>query len=105
MRLCVFLFLYLLSLILHADDSNNNKPEPGQETYEHFCITCHQDGVAGAPKFRDAGDWKPRLAGKTMDDLVATVTKGLNAMPPQGTCTECSDDDLRAAIQYMLPKS
>ena len=79
--------------------------EPGQETYEHYCIVCHRDGLAGAPKFRDATEWGPRLSGRTIDELVASATKGLNAMPPKGTCVECTDADLKAAIQYMLPKS
>jgi cytochrome c5 len=83
-----------------AEKSNN-----GQSTYERFCIVCHRDGLAGAPKFADEKDWKQRLTGKTIDDLLASVNKGLNAMPAKGTCVECSDEDLKAAIQYMLPKS
>jgi cytochrome c5 len=79
--------------------------EPGQATYEQYCIVCHRDGLAGAPKFHDANDWKPRMSGRTIDELVASSVKGLNAMPAKGTCVECTDDDLKAAIQYMLPKS
>lgn len=81
------------------------KKDPGQDTYEHFCIVCHRDGLAGAPKFQDANDWKLRMSGKKIEDLIGVSIKGLNAMPPKGTCSECSDDDLKAAIQYMLPKS
>jgi cytochrome c5 len=81
------------------------KKEPGQGTYEQYCIACHRDGVAGAPKFRDATDWNSRRAGRSIDELVAVSTKGLNAMPVKGTCSECTDADLKAAIQYMLPKS
>jgi cytochrome c5 len=98
------------------DDSSNDKAgdnsaanivskEPGQETYEQYCIVCHRDGLAGAPKFRDAGDWNPRLAGKTINDLVNIAISGLNAMPAKGTCVECNDAELKDAIQYMLPKS
>ncbi len=81
------------------------KKEPGEETYEQYCIVCHKAGLAGAPKFRDEHDWKPRLAGRTLDDLVASSIKGLNAMPTKGTCFKCSEDDLKAAISYMLPRS
>jgi len=92
-----------------ADNKMTNnvatKTEPGEETYQQYCIVCHRDGLAGAPKFRNEQDWKPRLAGKTLDDLLASSIKGLNAMPAKGTCIKCSDDDLRAAISYMLPKS
>lgn len=81
------------------------KKEPGQDTYEQYCIVCHKEGLAGAPRFRNEHDWKPRLAGRTLADLVASSIKGLNAMPTKGTCFKCSEDDLKAVITYMLPKS
>lgn len=82
------------------------KKEPGQEVYEQFCSTCHRDGLAGAPKFRDEAGWKSRLAAKKdVAGLAASAIKGVNAMPPKGTCAECSEEDLKNAIQYMLPKS
>ncbi|MFI4918631.1 MAG: c-type cytochrome [Legionellales bacterium] len=107
MRLCFLLLLSFFSWVLYANDDANQglvQQDLGQETYEHFCIACHQEGVVGAPKFRDENDWKQRLTGKTMDDLVSSAVNGLNVMPAQGTCSECSKDDLKAAIQYMLPK-
>lgn len=91
--------------ITKADAEVAEKGDPGQATYEHYCMVCHKDGVAGAPKFRDAADWNPRKAGKTIEELVTIATNGLNAMPAKGTCAECTDADLKAAIQYMLPKS
>lgn len=79
------------------------KKSPGQATYEQYCVVCHRDGVAGAPKFQNATDWGPRQAKQNIDQLVATATKGINAMPPKGTCQDCSEADLKAAIEYMLP--
>lgn len=81
------------------------KKEPGQATYEQYCVVCHKDGVAGAPKFRDATNWKPRVDQKKIDGLTASAIKGLNAMPPKGTCSSCSEADIKAAIEYMVPKS
>jgi cytochrome c5 len=81
------------------------KEEAGQQTYEQYCTVCHRDGLAGAPKFRDEHDWQSRLAGRTLDELVTSSIKGLNAMPMKGTCLKCSEDELKAAISYMLPKS
>lgn len=80
------------------------RKELGQATYEQYCVVCHRDGVAGAPKFRDAADWRPRLDKQNIDSLTASALKGLNAMPAKGTCQECSDADLKAAIEYMVPK-
>ncbi len=75
----------------------------GQATYEQHCVVCHRDGVAGAPKFRNEDDWKPRLAKQDIDSLTATAMKGLNAMPAKGTCMECSLEEMKAAIEYMVP--
>jgi cytochrome c5 len=81
------------------------KARTGQELYEKYCIVCHQDGIAGAPKFRNEADWKPRLASLKIEGLIATAIKGINAMPAKGTCVECTEADIKNALQYMLPKS
>jgi len=73
----------------------------GEELYKTKCSVCHATGVAGAPKFGDAAAWAPR-AEKGIDALLATSLTGINAMPPKGTCMDCSDDEMKAAIQYML---
>lgn len=83
--------------------TNTKAPGTGQRIYEQHCIVCHRDGLVGAPKWQNGQDWKSRLAGRTIEDLVASSIKGLNAMPAKGTCIECSDVDLKAAINYMLP--
>ena len=76
----------------------------GSDIYNNFCIACHGSGVAGAPKMGDKAAWAPR-AGKGLDGLLETATNGLNAMPPKGTCADCSADELRGAIAYMLNES
>lgn len=80
------------------------KKSPGQAIYEQYCVVCHRDGVANAPKFRDEADWKSRLAKQDLDSLTASAIRGLNAMPAKGTCQECSEADLKAAIKYMVPQ-
>ena len=70
------------------------------DRYNKACVVCHASGVAGAPKFGSADDWKPRLA-KGIDKLVLSVKGGLNAMPPRGMCPDCSDADYTALIKYM----
>lgn len=76
-------------------------PRAGAEVYNSACMACHASGVAGAPKLGDAAAWMPRHA-KGMDTLLGHVVNGFNAMPPKGTCADCSDDELRNAIVYML---
>ena len=73
----------------------------GAEIYQTRCASCHASGVAGAPKLGDKEAWAPRI--ETGEDaMLATVVKGKGAMPPKGTCMECSEDQLRAAVQYMV---
>lgn len=64
------------------------------------CNACHGAGVLGAPKIGDTAAWKSR-ASNGLDGLLAHAISGLNAMPPKGTCADCSDDELRDAIQKM----
>ena len=74
---------------------------PGQNIYQKSCQACHATGVAGAPKLGDKEAWAPRIA-KGNDALLLSVTNGLKAMPPKGTCMSCSEDELRAALEYMV---
>ena len=73
----------------------------GEEVYNSACVACHGAGVLGAPKFQQAADWKPRLDERGLDGLLDHAINGFNAMPPRGTCGSCSDDEIKAAIEYM----
>lgn len=76
----------------------------GEDLYGSVCAACHSIGVAGAPKFGNAGDWAPRLA-NGMDSLLANAINGINAMPPRGTCSTCSDEEIEAAVVHMVDNS
>lgn len=76
----------------------------GEKIYQQYCSVCHQSGVAGAPKFRDQATWDLRLSQKNIAELTSSVIKGLNAMPAKGTCMSCTEDDIRKAVEYMVPK-
>ena len=76
----------------------------GQKIYKQSCQACHANGVANAPKPGDKAAWAPRIA-TGMDAMLAVAKKGKGAMPPKGTCMGCSDDDLKAAIEYMVSQS
>ena len=76
----------------------------GQKIYKQSCQACHANGIANAPKPGDKAAWAPRIA-TGMDAMLATAKKGKGAMPPKGTCMGCSDDDLKAAIEYMVSQS
>ena len=74
--------------------------EPNMDKYNKSCSVCHASGAANAPKTGDVEAWAPRMA-KGMPALVASVSTGLNAMPPKGMCFDCSDEEYAALIEYM----
>ena len=76
----------------------------GQEVFNQYCTTCHTPGVANAPKLGCASDWAAHKA-KGMKVLIAHALKGYNFMPPQGTCTDCTQGEIEEAIHYMLDHS
>ena len=77
-------------------------PKSGKDIYNSACTACHAAGVLGAPKTQNAGDWKPRLDEKGFDTVWQNAIKGINAMPPMGTCGTCMEDDIKSAIEYMI---
>jgi cytochrome c5 len=79
-------------------------PRTGKQVYDTACMMCHASGAAGAPKLGDAVAWKPRIA-QGDAKLLEHVIKGYKAMPPRGTCTKCSDAELKSAIDHMLSKA
>ena len=95
----------------------------GETIYKNHCAACHMTGVANAPKVHDVKAWQqrldqikadlqkadPALKGKALEaamykQLYATIRKGKGAMPATGMCPKCSDDDYKAAIDYMKSK-
>ncbi|TBU96967.1 c-type cytochrome [Phytopseudomonas dryadis] len=66
------------------------------------CAACHTTGLLDAPKIGDSAAWKARADEQGgMDGILAKAISGINAMPPKGTCGDCSDDELREAIEKM----
>ena len=73
-----------------------------KENYAKTCGICHDAGVANAPKFGDAEQWASRII-KGKDRLYMSSIIGMPpAMPPRGMCFSCSDDDLKALVDYMV---
>jgi cytochrome c5 len=75
----------------------------GRGVYLRACAACHAIGTAGAPRLGDSRAWAPRLeAGASVLD--ASVLRGRGAMPPKGGNASLTDEDVRAALAYMLSR-
>ena len=78
--------------------------ETGKKTYDQACAACHTSGVAGSPKTGDLALWAPRIAtGK--EALYNSAIKGKGIMPAKGGQASIPDEDIKAAVDFMILNS
>ena len=73
----------------------------GMQVVQARCVTCHANGVNGAPKIGDRTAWAPRMS-QGLDALVHAAIRGHGNMPPRGGLAELTDSEMRAAVLYMF---
>ena len=77
----------------------------GEATFKSVCKVCHAAGVMGAPKPGVAADWAPRLE-KGIAAVEENAIKGFKGakgvMPPKGGRSSLSDDEVKAAVAFMV---
>ena len=80
----------------------------GEAIYKKTCFACHDMGIAGSPKLGDKAAWAPRIATGN-DTIYQSAIKGktspTGAMPPKGGNMSLSDDEVKAAVDYMVSQS
>lgn len=75
----------------------------GEEIFQTYCTECHSTGISGAPKMSDKQAWVSRLAqGQTV--LEQHALHGYKGMPGRGSCSACTDAEIKAAVDYMVMK-
>jgi cytochrome c5 len=82
-------------------------PDAGRKIFKEFCATCHDKKPLidiRAPRIGDKAAWKVRRK-MGMPALLNITIIGVGAMPSRGGCFECSDQQLRETIQYILNHS
>jgi cytochrome c len=83
-------------------------PNLGLNIYQQACATCHKGGLAGAPIVGDVQQWESRIA-QGMDVLVDHAINGYQGsagyMPPKGGQVQLSDEEVTAAVEYMVDNS
>ena len=80
----------------------------GKSTFGKTCALCHASGVAGAPKPGDKADWGPRIAqGKEVlyKHAIEGFTGAKGMMPARGAGASLTDDEVKAAVDYMADQS
>lgn len=94
----------MASEVVTAPAAASGGARSGDEIYNTKCMICHASGTAGAPILGNASDWAPRI-GKGIEALYTNSISGFNGMPAKGLCMDCSDDELKATVDYMVEKS
>jgi len=87
------------------------EPEPvaaamsGPQVYNSACLACHGAGVGGAPILGDPEAWAPRIA-QGIETLTSHAINGYQGqagyMPPKGGRMDLSDEEVAAAVEYMV---
>ncbi len=83
-------------------------PLSGQQVYNVACFACHGSGIGGAPKIGDNAAWATRIAqGQAIlnERAIAGYQGEAGYMPPKGGRVDLSDEEVLAAMAYMLEES
>lgn len=78
----------------------------GRQVWLADCENCHGIGKADSPRFTDTEAWAPRLV-KGEAALIASAINGFEGrseggMPPRGGNKELTDEQVTAAVRYMI---
>lgn len=80
----------------------------GKTVYGKTCAMCHAAGVAGAPKPGNKDDWTPRIA-QGKETLYKHALEGFTGskgmMPARGGGSSLSDEEVKAAVDFMADQS
>ncbi len=89
-----------------AATAASSGPRSGEDVYNASCMACHSTGAGGAPKVGDVAAWAERIA-KGADTLHQSGLNGVagTGMIAKGGCMNCSDEEVMAAVDYMVANS
>ncbi|AMO73276.1 hypothetical protein AZE99_06700 [Sphingorhabdus sp. M41] len=73
--------------------------------YDRSCRACHSAVDAAAPLTGHKAAWAVRYDARGAAGLLARTKTGLNAMPPMGLCSDCSDEELEKLIAFMAGRT
>ncbi len=80
----------------------------GSDVYVAVCSSCHDGGLAGAPRIRDKSAWSARLA-EGMGLLYLHSLKGYTGksgvMPARGGRADLPTELVKQAVDYMVSVS
>ncbi len=117
----------ILKLLIIANLINFSFASTGDEIYNNYCSTCHSaamSSIFSSPAVHDNNAWDERknITYKKLieqnntiesqdtetkkeaiiEELTKSAIKGTEkGMPPMGTCSSCSQEEIKNAIKFM----
>ena len=76
----------------------------GKKVFEATCQACHGGAVPGIPGIGKKDEWASRIK-QGKETLHKHALEGFNAMPAKGGNAGLSDDEVKAAVDYMANQS
>ncbi len=76
----------------------------GEQVYNQVCKTCHEGGLAGAPKVGDKAAWGKVIA-QGLAPTVDHAVKGIRAMPPRGGNPDLDNVEVERGVVFMANKA
>ena len=76
----------------------------GEEVYNAVCMSCHTSGAAGSPIIGNRQQWAERIS-EGKEHLYEQAINGVGVMPAKGGVPTLSDDEVKAAVDYIISKS
>lgn len=101
MKLKCYRALRLLGLLTATSFAEAEEPRDPESIFNNFCFSCHGTGWEDAPVIGDDYAWDPRRE-EGIEVLLARTIDGYNAMPPKGGCADCSEQELRSTVEWMI---
>ncbi|MCZ6525763.1 MAG: c-type cytochrome [Gammaproteobacteria bacterium] len=98
-----------VAAVAPAATAKTGAADQGKQVYSGLCISCHGTGIPGIPQLGDKDAWTDRLAQGT-DVLYDNAINGFTGssgipMLPRGGNASLSDDEVKAAVDYMIANS
>jgi cytochrome c5 len=100
-KLSLALSLAGAAVVIGSNAIAEKQQRLGETVFQQACFACHGTGLNGAPVIGDTYEWEDRI-NKGLPLLLENTLKGLNNMPPRGACADCSDEEIAAAVDYLI---
>ena len=94
----------LITLLLTGCERAEDERPRVERLYFQSCTSCHERGLANAPRRGDQVRWQALIDEKGMETLVRHTVEGYRGMPPGGACFDCEEDDYAELILFMKGK-